>query len=162
MSNDAMACASHRPRRATLNPPYPPRLSTMRTWGIFSAPGQEEHPCLDHCGPRGSLLVNKPPLSFDDLVDRLVDRGLHVPDRGRALRYLRHIGYYRLSPYTIPSLLGGPYHLSHDGMSFDDILDLYVFDRKLRLLVMDALERVEVAVRAALPDHTAKTYDDSH
>lgn len=45
---------------------------------------------------------------------------------------------------------------------FDDILDLYVFDRGLRLLVMDALERVEVAVRSALTDHMSVTYDDPH
>lgn len=112
--------------------------------------------------PRGSLLFDKPPLSLDDLVDRLVDRGLHVPDRDRARRYLRHIGYYRLSPYTIPFQHGGPDHLLRDGTSFDDVLDLYVFDRTLRLLVMDALERVEVAVRAALTDHMATSYYDPH
>lgn len=41
--------------------------------------------------PRGSLRFEKPPLGLDDLVDRLVDRGLAVPDRDRARRYLRHI-----------------------------------------------------------------------
>ncbi|WP_041560187.1 hypothetical protein [Nocardia farcinica] len=46
--------------------------------------------------PRGSLLFEKPPLGLDELVDRLVDRGLAVPDRDRARRYLRHIGYVRL------------------------------------------------------------------
>ena len=80
-------------------------------------------------------------MPLDALVDRLADRGLIIPDRGRALRYLRHIGYYRLSPYTIPFQQGGTEHLLRDGTSFDDVLDLYVFDRALRLLVMDALER---------------------
>ncbi|HEY5853181.1 MAG TPA: Abi family protein [Aldersonia sp.] len=42
------------------------------------------------------------------------------------------------------------------------MLDLYVFDRALRLLVMDALERVEVAVRAALTDHMSTIYNDPH
>lgn len=37
-----------------------------------------------------------------------------------------------------------------EGTQFDDVLRLYVFDRSLRLLVMDALERVEVAVRASI------------
>jgi len=46
--------------------------------------------------PRGSLPYEKPPLSIDQLVDRLTSRGLQIPDRDRAIRYLRHIGYYRL------------------------------------------------------------------
>ena len=112
--------------------------------------------------PRGSLVYDKPPLSLDELVGRLVERGLHVPEPERAARYLRHIGYYRLSPYAIPFQQAGADHTFRPGVSFDDLLDLYVFDRALRLLVMDALERVEVAVRAALTDHTSTTHDDSH
>ncbi|WP_406832497.1 Abi family protein [Pedococcus sp. KACC 23699] len=112
--------------------------------------------------PRGSLRFDKPPLSADELVDLLTDRGLEVSDRERARRYLKHIGYYRLSPYTIPFQQGGPDHVLREGTSFDALLDLYVFDRALRLVVLDALERVEVAVRAALTDHMSTTYDDPH
>ena len=112
--------------------------------------------------PRGALKYDKPALSLEELVDRLCDRGLEIPDRDRAIRYLRHLGYFRLSPYTIPFQRGQPDHVFRDGSSFDDVLDLYVFDRNLRLLVMDALERVEVAVRAALTDHMCITYDDPH
>jgi len=108
------------------------------------------------------LTYDKPPLSLDELVGRLATRGLVIPDPDRARRYLRHIGYYRLSPYTIPFQQGRPDHLLRAGTAFDDVLDLYVFDRALRLLVMDALERVEVAVRAALTDHMSTTYADPH
>lgn len=111
---------------------------------------------------RGTLSYAKPPLHLDELVDRLADRGLHIPDRDRARRYLRHIGYYRLSPYSIPFQQGRSDHEFRSGTSFDDVLDLYVFDRALRLLVMDALERVEVAVRAALTDQLATRHADSH
>ncbi|MCD2262695.1 Abi family protein, partial [Dietzia aurantiaca] len=99
---------------------------------------------------------------MDELVNRLSDRGLHIPEPARAERYLQHIGYYRLSPYTIPFQQDGPDHLFSEGTTFDDVLDLYVFDRALRLLVMDALERVEVAVRAAMTDHMSNTYNDPH
>lgn len=112
--------------------------------------------------PRGSLVYDKPPLSLDELVDRLMARGLHVPEPERAARYLRHIGYYRLSPYAIPFRQAGTDHTFRPGTGFDDLLDLYVFDRALRLLVLDALERVEVAVRAALTDHMSTAHDDSH
>ena len=112
--------------------------------------------------PRGTRPYAKPPLTADQLVNRLAHRGLHIPDRDRAARYLRHVGYYRLSPYTIPFQHGGAEHEIREGTSFDDVLDLYVFDRSLRLLVMDALERVEVAIRAALTDHMSTTHNDAH
>jgi abortive infection bacteriophage resistance protein len=111
---------------------------------------------------RGELTYEKPPLGLDELVSRLEERGLGIPDPVRARRYLQHIGYFRLSPYTIPFQQGGPNHLFREAVAFDDVLDLYVFDRTLRLLVMDALERVEVAVRAALTDHMSTTYTDPH
>lgn len=111
---------------------------------------------------RGALPYDKPALSHEDLVDRLSARGLEIPDRSRALRYLRHIGYFRLSPYTIPFQHAGQQHLFRQGVTFDHVLDLYVFDRALRLLVLDAVERVEVAVRAALTDHMSTTYADPH
>ncbi len=70
----------------------------------------------------------------------------------RLEHYLSHIGYYRLSaywlPFEIPSNDGEPRtHRFQPGTSFDQILNLYVFDRKLRLLVMEAIERIEVSVR---------------
>lgn len=111
---------------------------------------------------RGSLHYQKPPLMLDELVGLLSDRGLHIPDPDRAGRYLRHIGYYRLSPYTIPFQQGRPDHLFREGITFDDVVGLYAFDRALRLLVMDALERVEVAVRAALTDRMSTAYNDPH
>lgn len=111
---------------------------------------------------RGALQYDKPALSLQELVDRLEARGLAIPDRDRATRYLKHIGYFRLSPYTIPFQRGQPDHLFRDDVEFDDVLGIYVFDRALRLLVMDALERVEVAVRAALTDHMSTTHQNPH
>lgn len=73
---------------------------------------------------RGENVFAKPPLSHGQLVDRLQERGLHMPERDRALRYLRHLGYYRLSPYTIPFQQDRSRHTFHPGTTFDDVLDL--------------------------------------
>jgi len=83
------------------------------------------------------------------------DRGLIIPDLARADRYLSFIGYYRLSAYTIPfqQVVTTPSTVLHQfktNTSFDDVLNLYIFDRELRLLVMDAIERIEVAIRAQI------------
>ncbi len=92
-------------------------------------------------------------LSIPDQVVKLEGRGLSISDRATAEHYLKHIGYYRLSAYALPfqnrSQLGKPF-LS--GTRFDQILDLYRFDRELRLLVLDGIERVEVALRSILND----------
>ena len=41
----------------------------------------------------------KPWLSLEQQLDNLQARGLHVSDRGKALRCLQRMGYYRLSGY---------------------------------------------------------------
>lgn len=105
---------------------------------------------------RGRNSYDKPSLSEAELLERWRERGLVVFDQDRATRYLRHIGYYRLSAYV------RSFESSRDsfrtGTSFDDVLGLYIFDRKLRLLMLDALERVEVAIRAALSDHLSRQW----
>ena len=41
----------------------------------------------------------KPWKSYADQLNQLIDRGMVVTDRDRALDYLKRIGYYRLSGY---------------------------------------------------------------
>ncbi|MEA3280148.1 MAG: Abi family protein, partial [Thermodesulfobacteriota bacterium] len=95
-------------------------------------------------------IFNKPPLSIADQIIQWESRGLAIPDRTRAERYLSVISYYRLSAYTLPFQKGKPDHSFKPGINFEDILDLYIFDRRLRLLVLDAIERIEVALRARM------------
>lgn len=63
------------------------------------------------------------------------------------------VGYYRLSIYWLPfeeRADGGRTRSRRftEGTTFEAVRDLYVFDRELRLLTMEAVERVEIAVRA--------------
>lgn len=79
-----------------------------------------------------------------------------VADSATALHYLRYIGYYRLSAYALTfqdiGQTGKPFR---SGTCFDALLDLYRFDRELRLHVLDAVERIEVALRSALNNEMA-------
>lgn len=74
-----------------------------------------------------------------------------IPNVARAEHWLRHVSYYRLSaywlPFEYPKGNAGPRFLP--GTSFDTVTALYDFDRRLRLLVLDAIERIEVAVRGS-------------
>ncbi|MGY0218364.1 Abi family protein [Endozoicomonadaceae bacterium StTr2] len=104
-------------------------------------------------------------MSYENQLAQLKQRGLNVTDDNKALAYLKRIGYYRLSGYWFPfrersgecCLLessrkqGRVDRLALDtfkpGACFQDAVHLYVFDKRLRLLVLDALERVEIALR---------------
>ncbi len=90
----------------------------------------------------------------------LKGRGLGVTDDAAALSCLRRIGYYRLSAYWYPLRQIRSEKCDKTGKtfvyrrgefqpdsSFEQVLSLYVFDKRLRLLVLDAIERIEVALR---------------
>lgn len=96
----------------------------------------------------------KPALSPADLLAHLQSRGLIVPDSIRALHALEYIGYYRLLIYMRP-LQSSPAKTFLSGTTFEDILSLYNFDRELRLLCLDAIERIEVALRSAIVSQVA-------
>lgn len=101
----------------------------------------------------------KAALSCVDQVALLQSRGLAVADTLAAAQRLACISYYRLSAYWYPFRLrdagGRPTSQFVSGTHFDQALALYEFDRELRLLVMDAMERVEVAVRTHITQHLA-------
>lgn len=102
---------------------------------------------------------DKPALSPDEHLTKLKSRGLNIPDEVRACRYLANISYFRLSAYTRPFYV--PKETTHHflpGTGFDDVLMLYVFDRELRLLLTDAIERLEVALRAQLTNTLGEHY----
>ncbi|WP_105265490.1 Abi family protein [Pseudoalteromonas sp. T1lg76] len=99
---------------------------------------------------------DKPPLSFEQQLDRLIERGMRVTDRPRALAYLRHINYYRLGTYWWSFIGDHNTHQFKPDTSFESVLNLYVFDRELRLLLLDAIERVEVSLRTQWAYHVAK------
>lgn len=94
----------------------------------------------------------KPFASIDEQIDILLARGLDL-NRQIAAQWLRNVGYYRLSGYRYPYRLAGAVSASRrdqftPGASLDDVVRLYEFDRKLRTLIHDGIERVEVALRS--------------
>lgn len=100
---------------------------------------------------------DKPSNNQDEHLRKLANRGLALPDEARARLYLANISYFRLSAYTRPFYQPGTEdHRFLAGSAFDDVLNLYVFDRELRLLLLDAIERLEIALRTQLANTLAE------
>lgn len=100
----------------------------------------------------------KPWLSINDQLAQLAARGMTIDRPAAAKDYLERLGYYRLSGYWYPFRALDPVQVKDskipqrldsfvEGSHFADVVQLYVFDKKLRLLALDALERIEMAVR---------------
>jgi abortive infection bacteriophage resistance protein len=69
-------------------------------------------------------------------------------DKQTLISRLQSVNYYRLSAYWHP--FKQPDSNFIPGTSLDTVWSRYTFDRQLRLLVMDAIERVEIAIRTRL------------
>lgn len=108
------------------------------------------------------MRYTKPFQTVPQQLEILKSRGLVVSDETKASAYLERIGYYRLSGYAYPFRVSvmmrdanGQNILSvgddyKPGAEFKHIVDLYVFDKKLRLSMLDAIERVEIGLRASI------------
>lgn len=90
----------------------------------------------------------KPATTYAEQVAKLQQRGMLITDPDKAAFYLQHLNYYRLAAYWLPFEADHGTHTFQPGSQFDDVLNLYIFDRELRLLVLDAIERIEVSVRS--------------
>ncbi|MFT6841498.1 MAG: abortive infection bacteriophage resistance protein [Psychroserpens sp.] len=105
---------------------------------------------------------DKAPLTFHEQIGLLKSRNLSIApqDEHKILSYLQEISYYRLSAYFLP------YQRTKDtfnkDVTFDNIIKTYSFDRELRLLIFDCIERIEVAIRTQMIYQMAIKYNDSH
>lgn len=116
----------------------------------------------------------KPWLSVDEQIERLVGHGIQVEDRDRATSILTSIGYYRLTGYLYPFRKSEQYIdeggrprmrvLSgyRPGTSLRHAEEIIHFDRRLRMLVMDGVERIEVAVRMRIGHVLGRTSAFAH
>lgn len=102
---------------------------------------------------------SKPPLSIDDQLTLLKNRGLNILDEAKAKHRLETVGYYRFSGYFAPFQTSNHRpHLFQENTTFERIWDVYVFDRELRLIFLDLLERIEIALRSAMTNHLSQKY----
>jgi len=88
----------------------------------------------------------KPSLTYEEQADLLISRGL-LADRDILIATLQNVNYYRLSGYLYPFRNTDDSFL--DGTTLNIVWRRYRLDRRLRFLLLDAIERVEVALNRA-------------
>lgn len=118
-----------------------------------------------YMAPSERIEYQKSPLSLDEQVARLKERGLVFDDENEAKSYLFNISYYRLRAYTYPfqdNTDGSNHNFTRRDIQFKDIIELYCFDRRLRTLIFNAIEKIEVAMRTKITQVYAESTNNSH
>lgn len=104
------------------------------------------------------MQYDKPAITIAQQIAQLTTRGLQIDDHAFAEHYLSNISYYRLEGYWWPLQEDKVKHIFKAGSRFETVIDLYNFDRELRLIVFDAIERIEIGVRSRLIYHFSLAY----
>jgi abortive infection bacteriophage resistance protein len=96
-----------------------------------------------------------------DLIPLLKSRGLSITDEQKTVGYLSSIGYYRLSAYFYP-LLKAPKenHIYKENATFELVMNMYRFDWKLRILLFNEIEKIEIAMRSAMNNWVTDIFND--
>lgn len=101
------------------------------------------------------MKFEKPFLNIEEQIKRLSDAGM-TGDREVMMQRLAAVSYHRLSGYWHTFRQSDGTFTA--GTSFEAAWRRYVFDRQLRVLVIDAIERIEITVRTQLAYHHAQVH----
>jgi len=107
----------------------------------------------------------KTPFSLPEQIDKLESKGMLFDNRQKAEGFLYNVSYYRLRAYTYPfqdNSEEGEHMFIRDDISFDDIINLYSFDRELRTLIFKAIAIIEVSIRGRLTQIYSEDTGNSH
>lgn len=100
----------------------------------------------------------KGPTTVPEQIQLLKSRGLTIDDESLAFEYLSHVSYYRLGEYWYSLQFDKENHLFKPQSVFSDVIFLYEFDRELRMLLFDVIERIEISLRTKLIYHLSHEF----
>ena len=102
--------------------------------------------------------INKDFRTIEEQIILLRTRGMLIKDEQITTFYLRHISYFRLKGYWWDMQTDRINHVFAPNSYFEDVIDRYNFDRQLRLILFDAIEFIEIALRTKMIYHLSQVY----
>ena len=99
----------------------------------------------------GELKQHQPPMTIDEQVENLKSLGLIINDEEYAKKILNDISYFRLvKAYSLGfKPKNGNYN---DGVTFEQIVELYLFNANFRQITFAEIEKIEVNVRCRIAE----------
>jgi len=105
----------------------------------------------------GEQKQHQPSMTIDEQVENLKLLGLIINDEEYAKNILKDISYFRLiKAYSLGfKTKNGLYN---DGVTFEQIVELYLFNANFRQITFSEIEKIEVNVRCRIANYFAETY----
>lgn len=105
----------------------------------------------------GELKKHQPPMTIDEQIENLKSIGLIVDDEEYAKKILNDISYFRLIKAYSLNLKhkNGRYN---EKVTFEQIVELYLFNANFRQLIFPEIEKVEINVRCRISNYFAEKY----
>ncbi|KYG71466.1 CAAX protease [Roseivirga ehrenbergii] len=104
-------------------------------------------------------MYDKSPITIEEQISKLQNRGMIFNDVSLAHRALSHISYYRMVGYWWPMYEDKENHIFKPNTVFEDVVALYNFDHELRILLFDMIEKIEISLRTKLIYHLSHEFD---
>jgi abortive infection bacteriophage resistance protein len=104
------------------------------------------------------MAINKVSRTIAEQIALLKSRGMLMKDEQKAAFYLGHISYFRLKGYWWDMQTDRIKHIYAPNSYFEEVIARYNFDRQLRLILCDAIEVIEIALRTKLIYHLSQAY----
>ena len=103
-------------------------------------------------------MPTKPVRNINEQISLLKQRGMLFHNELQALQFLKNISYYRLKGYWWDMQQDRITHTFAPNTYFENVIERYNFDRHLRLLLFDAVERIEIALRTKMIYYLSLSY----
>ena len=91
-------------------------------------------------------MFQKPATTIDWQIEKLIERGLQIENKELAKHYLSNVSYYRLGEYWYVLQADKENHIFKEEATFEKVINLYEFDRELKILLFDIIERIEISL----------------
>lgn len=105
----------------------------------------------------GELKEHQPPMTIDEQIENLKNIGLIVENEEYVKKILNDISYFRLiKAYSLNlKSKNGKYC---EKVTFEQIVELYLFNANFRQVIFPEIEKVEINVRCRIANYFAEQY----
>jgi len=103
------------------------------------------------------MKFTKPPLTLKDQINHIKNHyNLKCKNEKLIENYLLHCNYYKLRGYWLF------FEEIKKSVYFEEVINLYEFDKSLRNLILSYIERIESSIKSIFAYHLSTEYNDPH